>query len=127
MNTPVSFELAKLLKEKGFDKPCNISYDKQYGNVCHTTRADKNSELISYVSAPTIAEVVMWLYEKYGIWISVSFRSTYTYYFTIVSVIKGEEDVFVFGDEKNILNNFNEPTEAYEAAIEYCLNNIKLT
>jgi hypothetical protein len=28
MNTPVSFEIAKLLKEKGFDNPCENRWNK---------------------------------------------------------------------------------------------------
>ena len=27
MNTPINFELAKLLKEKGFDIPCKMHYE----------------------------------------------------------------------------------------------------
>ena len=43
MNTPVSFPLAKLLKEKGFDEPCpNLYYEPE--------RCKK----------PTISDVVMW-------------------------------------------------------------------
>ena len=48
MNKEVNFEIAKLLKEKGF-----------------RLLPDFKS------SYPTIAEVVMWLYEKHGVWISV--------------------------------------------------------
>jgi hypothetical protein len=31
MNTPVSFEIAKLLKEKGFDVPTQLGYDEKGG------------------------------------------------------------------------------------------------
>ena len=88
MTTPVSFELAKLLKDKRFDlstekfypKPkCKLfgidEYGKSYPIVNKTQtyfigKAAVLKEENSYL-APTIAEVVMWLYEKHKIWIEV--------------------------------------------------------
>ena len=106
MNTPVKFELAKLLKEKGFD----IKID--YGL----------SQILNNKPAPTIAEVVMWLYEKHGIWIGVQPTS-----------IVGKFQFRTYYNNKGVMNQhwndsmskqFNSPTEAYEAAITYCLNNL---
>ena len=77
-------------------------------------------------SRPTIGEVLEWLYEKHGIWI-------------VINPHKGEDDLgkpfMEFDPEvwsftnKCILHNtkllyFNSPTEAYESAIEYTLNNL---
>lgn len=116
MNTPVSFEIAKLLKEKGFDEECRLCVEDgderplpfNCGNTIH-----RNS-LHSYYSAPTIAEVVMWLYEKHGIWISVDPENdTDTWFFTIS-----------YNNSETIFGNYSTPTEAYEAAIEYTLNNL---
>ena len=86
MNTPVSPELDRLLLEKNIPMPVN----------------------------PTIADVVMWLYEKYEIWISVQPNEPYV------------DDDWCFTIFKNLKNNislegYNSPTEAYEAAIEYAL------
>ena len=141
MNTPVSFELAKLLKEKGFDIPTQRYYE-------HALTSKKDSETNDYTgsfgwkkgetnlssgyfknnygmadlsdknwymcSAPTIAEVVMWLYEKHGIWIFV-FRYS-------------KEWQWKVDDENSTLEfsrkGFNSPTEAYEAAINHTLNNL---
>ena len=73
MNTSVSFPIAKSLKEKRYDEPCMLCveegderplpYDLKSGNTLHINSTHP------YYSAPTIAEVVMWLYEKHGIWI----------------------------------------------------------
>ena len=69
MNTPVSFELAKLLKEKGFDG----NYFHYWNMVNHSGEWKVDTSIWeytdNYIEAPTIAEVVMWLYEKHGIWI----------------------------------------------------------
>jgi hypothetical protein len=102
MNTPVSFEIAKLLKEKGFD---GIEID--YGL----------NQILNLKPAPTIAEVVMWLYEKHGIWISPQPNEPY---------IDNDWCFTVFKDLKNngSLEGYNSPTEAYEAAINYVLLNL---
>ena len=142
MNTPVSFEIAKLLKEKGFDIPTQRYYE-------HALTSKKDSETNDYTgsfgwekgetnlrggyfknnygmadlsnenwymcSAPTIAEVIMWLYEKYGIWISVwQGRSSENFGYRI----QGKESFYE-------VNYFRlTPTESYEAAINYTLNNL---
>lgn len=106
MNTPVSFELAKLLKEKGFD-----------GNHEYMVFTSVETEIYpegELFLKPTIAEVVMWLYDKHGIWISVlpSYTWNYTLYSKITHLQMHSDGLF------------NSPTEAYEAAIEYALNNL---
>lgn len=117
MNTPVSFSLAKLLKEKGFDEPCKLCVEDgderplpfNCGNTIH-----RNS-LHPYYSAPTISDVVMWLYEKYGIWISVDPENDInnTWFHTISR-----------GTSTTIFGNYSSPTEAYEAGIEDVLINM---
>ena len=93
MNDVVSFETAKLLKEKGY-----------------RILPDFNS------SYPTIAEVVMWLYDKHEIWITV----------TSISQESWQCHMTKKGDRlgKLYFEDFNTPTEAYEAAIEYTLKNL---
>ena len=124
MNTPVSFEISKELKEKGFDGCC----DKKYIAKClwqkpnsrekyRNTEIHKNS---SDVSAPTIAEVVMWLYEKHGIWIISSYElniENHKKEWFWIAIKDGEEIAYQYRD-------FNLPTEAYEAAIEFTLKNL---
>ena len=121
MNTPVSFEIAKLLKEKGFDDYS----DKKYIAQClwqnpNSREKYKNSEIhknSSDVVAPTISEVVMWLYEKHGIWISVTLKrhSENKHFAYTIRQANGIE-TYLWGH--------NSPTEAYEAAIEYTLKNL---
>lgn len=108
MNNPVSFEIAKLLKEKGF----NIEID--YGL----------NQILNLKPTPTIAEVVMWFYEKHGIWIEVSCH-------TVLDEKDDDVDVFYFVIRKlkpvNILYSgdfVNSPSEAYEAGIEYVLKHL---
>ena len=127
MNTPVSFEIAKLLKEKGFDEECRLCVEDgderplpfNCGNTLH-----KNS-LHPYYSAPTIGKVVMWLYEKHGIWIQIGVGNLFhkdKFYIILKQHNVDRWDVTPLNNEKH--SPYNTPTEAYEAAIEYTLNNL---
>lgn len=93
MNTPVDFKLAELLKEKGY----RILPDFES-------------------SYPTIAEVVMWLYEKHGIWVVVDYSLGQ---FSPVIKRQGQKAIPI-----KHWNFFPTPTEAYEVAIEYTLTKI---
>lgn len=134
MTTPVNIEIAKLLKEKGFDEECRLCVEDgderplpfNCGNTIH-----RNS-LHSYYSAPTIAEVVMWLYKKHGIWINPIPRLS-SWIFTIQEVRTSNNESLIGIDfyesntylkSKGVPTIMNSPTEAYLGAIEYTLNNL---
>lgn len=124
MNTVVSFELAKLLKEKGFDKTVNNAYlfNSERANVPNGEFSNKGEK---YISAPTIAEVVMWLYEKHLIWISVDISGAFA-----KNTLEGELYYKIIKNNREVQPGFlmqdfyNSPTEAYEAAIMFCLKQI---
>ena len=133
MNTPVSFPLAKLLKEKGFDIPIQHSIaDKNYVYDVYTQDFVKNitTNIISnwndekyqkILSAPTIAEVVMWLYEKHEMWIDVSLNqfSKPEDLQWMYSIVFTEDCTYSHSPK-----SYTSPTEAYEAAIKDTLENI---
>lgn len=125
MNTPVSFEIAKLLKEKGFDNE-SAHYYNDKGEALFDVgfpSLQRNYKPYIYYDSPIIADVVMWLYEKHGIWIRVTpipysdnlthwrWEHMSTKYATRNAGWKKQQD-------------YLSPTEAYEAAIEYTLNNL---
>ena len=58
-----SFEVAKLLKEKGFNEPCRAVYEEEILRI-NTLCDYHNSELSSYVCAPTLQMAMNWLREK---------------------------------------------------------------
>ena len=117
MNKEVSFPIAKLLKEKGFDKRTPLvwlfSLGKTHLREVHLSLELNNAEY----NAPTIAEVVMWLYEKYDIWISVKKEYHNGALLGFEAIIDSEDGFIDVG-------TFAEPTRAYEAAIKYTLNHI---
>ena len=108
MTTPVNFEIAKLLKGKGFEeRPKSYNKDGELFTVSLSIRRFKPEEI--YYPAPSIAEVVMWLYDKHDSWITVSYNYFCGFMWEVQGVTKAE---------------FFTPTECYTAAIEYTLNNL---
>ncbi len=124
MNTPVNFELAKLLKEKGFEQKI-ISFDYYLPNANKVdfkyVADNKNYRDYSFY-APTIAEVIMWLYEKHEIFIqpfTIGEEGKMKFYIKLIVNDNGWIKI-----KHQISTIYNSPTEAYEAAIEYTLNNL---
>jgi hypothetical protein len=119
MNTIVNFEIAQLLKDKGFDETIK-SYDKEGKliTVSITIRRFKPEKV--YYPAPTITEVIMWLYEKYGIWIGVGSLRIGEWHFNYKHINTNES--LQYAKESGFKHN--SPTEAYLEAILYTLNNL---
>ena len=135
----VSFETAKLLKEKGFVQECDYAtswYAKQYyKNSCvgewfegeHQIIEDIDDKYnISYllekdvfIPAPTLQMAMKWLREVHNICISVDVKiGGGKYYVCISSTENGlSHDVLEF----KVWDTFE---EACEVAIKYCLENL---
>jgi hypothetical protein len=107
MNTPVSYSMAKLLDSK------EVRFENWQGNI-FVDGEEQPHMAHWYVGAkeilirPTIADVVMWLYEKHGIWISPTHQ----------------HNQFFWGFGSYQTQEFKTPTEAYEAAFEHTLNKL---
>ena len=113
MTTPVSFEIAKLLKEKGFD----IEID--YGL----------NQILNLKSAPTIAEVVMWLYDTHKLDIIVRYPDSDTNKVEGINSVYYDLEIYRLsgGDAWKIYKRIDvsdDKTKAYTKAIEYCLNEL---
>lgn len=126
----VSFETAKLLKDKGFCEPCFAYYSeyidnwrtfkiwKKYPKTYDTVRND------GYVLVPTLQMAMKWLRKVHKIGV---FPSTYT-------TIKGSDITHTYGTAIINLNTYGLMTldsmdretyeEACETAIKYCLENL---
>ena len=128
----ISLEIAKLLKEKGFDEPCDFLYDegelKWFFHLFICTGILTNSELSDeIISAPTLQMAMKYLREKHNIIITLDY----------------DEYELADSDEKQVGYGFNiqmadKPTEIFEisncvfdtyeesceAAILECLTNL---
>ena len=123
----VSFETAKLLKEKGFDAVCKTAYetitDGHEVVPCSPSSWGKSNE----VKRPTLQMAMKWLRETHNIHITgvpngigenVFYMGIYKKYYYGWACIS---DCL---DEKYKEAEFHTPEEACEAAIKYCLENL---
>ena len=128
----VTYNVAKLLKEKGFDLPC-IYFWFEKGNISKPSRKQfqipfnwNNFESGMRRSAPLQSDVVDWLLEKHGIWVYVNeeFRS---------HIIRDKENLIYGGQLSRLAPykggfitkySWDTPKEAYEKAFEYILTNL---
>ena len=121
----VSFEVAKLLKEKGFD----WNTDKQFNSdkiVGDYNITDRSRHPERYLDAPTLQMAMKWLRERHNIHpnIVVEVYGPYALY-EIDRIFDGDEEKWVdFKDDDNISSLYNKFEEACEAAIKYCLENL---
>lgn len=119
MNNRIKFPLAKLLKEQGFDQRSTDYGYKINGEESHDYILDMLNGV--GIASPTIAEVVMWLYEKHGIWISPQpFIRLNESVVWLYDIFKNNYII----EQLSPSNGFNSPAEAYESGIEYVLNNL---
>jgi len=86
---------------------------KKNGDECFG--CSKSKGYFETFSAPTIAEVVDWIYEKHGIWIEVNRFKDHS---------ANVNDDYMFRSNCTNLIEFNTLTEAYEKAIEHCLTKL---
>ena len=120
----VSFETAKLLKEKGFDKCCYLSYhyNESFGKWFKTSEYIDSRFKKYYYPCPTLQMAMKWLREVHNIDInvyaeSISHKKRYT-----ISIWKNIQDDDAINDV--ILGVSTIYEEACEAAIKYCLENL---
>lgn len=116
----VSFETAKLLKEKGFDADIDLWYNSD-GEIFHLSHPDYN---FAFVQCPTIQMAMKWLREVHNIAVSV-------YVFNRDLPIKENEIRYTcdiattnISSKEGHLRLTGTYEEACEAAIEYCLVNL---
>jgi hypothetical protein len=120
----VSFEVAKLLKEKGFNEPC-LSYfwgEENNKEISYTDFQFTNKQLYSdQILRPTHQMACAWLREEHHIFIeigtSVDLNGNYHFGYTILDnkckyLTRGYTDF-----------NFNYE-DAVEAALEYTVKNL---
>jgi hypothetical protein len=116
----VSFEVAKLLKDKGFDEKCNSYFISNNEIALIANKRDFNKHGI-YLSAPTLQRVMKWLRKVHNIYIDIS--PTYSEEEKTIHFIwqifdsnyDGVGDCEIFYDKYEI---------ACEEAIKYCLENL---
>jgi len=130
--TYVTFEQAKLLKEKGFDELTTVW--RQHGNGISGDVEGKrdyyNRKGDVYVSLPEQWQVIEWLRVNHGIWINIEPEEYGQYYYVKLNVCSQElwEDLDkrheVITAHRKFNNEHKTPQEAYSAAFDYILNDL---
>ena len=132
----VSFETAKLLKEKGFDENTPVNYfvgdDKprgcMVGEMIYHKRLEEDTHLIA---CPTLQMAMKWLREVHHLFIGCEPRLSFTDFYWITaniyrvrkkSSLYHTEDV----DDYHCVASCDSHSyeKACEAAIRYCLENL---
>lgn len=115
----VSFEIAKKLKEKGFNAEC---YGHYFNGEFYTDMPPKHYQRDKYVSAPFISQVLKWLREEHQIHIFVDITSAG--WFPKVSIkVKRDDTRYWFSKALIESDFFDTYEEAVVAGIEYVLDN----
>jgi hypothetical protein len=132
----VPYNIAKLLKEKGFDEPC-FREGNPHGHImwrfgCTDDENDTLNikDIISqklhedFIGIPLYQSVQNWLLEKHGIWIYVDTHEfgKWCYNFKNVKPSINHPKINEVGQFG--LEDYNTPQEAMNSAIEYCLKNL---
>lgn len=129
----VDFDLAKKLKEKGFNEPCYAFYTEhgslQWNNIDTYYRPNQEISLedltntyndgnsICLTDAPTISQVLKWLMDEKKIAINIEFIP-YAWQYKIIDMS------FDRRFEPYGITLFSDYKEAAIAGIEYVLDNI---
>ena len=123
----VSFEIAKLLKEKGFDGYCFAFHKEQdkyesHPNSVHFAPTLINNEYLldtSIIICPTLQMTMKWLRENHNIKVNIFYNnSNYTIEYFEPNTQTGVGKFVFIGD------GYPSYEQACESAIKYCLENL---
>ena len=113
----VTYDTAKLLKEKGFDGICGTAYEIITNE--HAVEQSSISEWgkLSQVKRPTLQMAMKWLREEHAIIIELHHQHRKEWY----AIISSENPL---GIGVYTTSTFNTYEQACEAGIRYCLENL---
>ena len=118
----VSFEVAKLLKEKGFESDdCHTAYDSEGKFFWH---GDYSKERSGIMDAPTLQMAMKWLREVHDKQCNIELNFYSKWHFLVVDTKVTEIDHYeqMKSYPTDNSDGFSSYEEAAEAAIKYCLN-----
>ena len=113
----VSFETAKLLREKGFDGKCKrFANLDTFKNGYDSTKIITSKNLLKdEILFPTVQMAMKWLREEHNLWIDIDPLTGNKWTWSIWLM---NDPTQKMGESLEIISNYN---EACEAAIKYCL------
>lgn len=140
-----SFEIAKLLREEGFDETVRCFYDIRTEILCDDCVKTKNSYTES-IAAPTLQMTVKWIQETFNIVIIPNYEYEYDSTPWCYEIFKLEENgkpegvavkgvsydkdnnptehIVGYRDYERSYKDYATKEEAIEEGIKYCLENL---
>ena len=121
----VSFETAKLLKEKGFDWECLGTYSTGDKELSISSECPYSNDLNDdmFIAAPTLQMAQKWLREVHNLVIQIEFIDYLEHgEVWLYSVLERRTIKRLTGRDEDFTEHSYE--EACEAAIKYCLENL---
>jgi len=119
----VSFETAKMLKEKGFDEKCFQYWHEEDKELIHSQSMHPLQNISNPCffgpSAPTLQMAMKWLREVHNIFISITYENDGVFTANLKAPLKGVDCMI---DNKH--NCWLTYEQAAEAGIKYCLENL---
>lgn len=118
----ISFDTAKLAKEKGFDWDVNNTYNEKgehprFAKEEYWEGYNANLEHPTEISAPTQSELQRWLREEHRVFINVKVNAKEVFNVTVFQIIKPWTDranPAEYSDNQPFFSNF----KTYELALE---------
>lgn len=120
-----SYEVAKILKEKGFNESCYTCYVEK--EISHYDYSSTNYELIDgVISCPTIQMTMKWLREIHNKHCDIGYDIDLHWFFQIIDLKETIEYDYPETKYYHTENEtgFNSYEEAVEAALKYVLENL---
>ena len=118
----VTYEVAKKLKEKGFDYPCIGHYVNNQLYIAHYQCAFHSDKDESF-DAPTISQVLKWLRTNHGIHVRADLWRK-GWYFDVINYEYDESWNEYKVTTKYQSKDYKSYDDAMLAGIEYVLNNL---
>ena len=127
----VNFEVASLLRDKGFDEPCHATYDtavtggkpifSEYDVLSYFPYGMKNTDdkYNMVISAPTQSMACDWLREKYKIHIVLLFMPRKGYVASICDISDLDNLIYMVD-----IKYYPDIESAYNEALKYVLTNV---
>ena len=122
----VSFEVAKLLKEKGFDENCPYIFHKDTNGLMPCNWHIRNSEIDNDwgIALPTLQMAMKWLREVHNLFVFPFPRMNTNKFWAEIYQLSDNQEWENLYCESIDLQEYSTYEEACEAAIKYCLENL---
>ena len=115
----VSYEVAKLLKEKGFDELCSSLYNIKTEEATPPREYVFNGDWSGYILRPTLQMAMKWLRENHDIFIVIRRGLTGTGWVYSHEIYKDSQCLYAqYGA------SYNTYEEAVEKALKFSLENL---